>query len=117
MLYQEEEEEEEGTTVKIITLLINTSQVTSITEHNINPCLVPVLASVYSTSTYSHMIQTWSMKFSLKQIFDSSFFTDQTNNRETHPTSKTIQIKQYAYDNYHPYIDGLFASNLTMTIH
>ena len=104
-------------TIKVVILLINTSPVISITETDIDPSPVPVLASDDSTSTNSHLFQTWSMKFLLKQLLYSTLFTNHTNNCQTHPTFTTIQIKQYVFDGYHPYIDELFASNSTMTIH
>ena len=58
-------------TTLVIVLLMNTSPVTLITEHIIGPPPVPVLASIDSACTTSHLIQTWSMKFLLKQLLDS----------------------------------------------
>ena len=104
-------------TTKMVTLLINTSLVKSITEHNIDPPPVPVLASDDSPSTTSHLIQTWSMKFLLKQLLDSTTFTDHTNNCPIYSTFTTIQVKQPALNSYYPYTDGRFAYNPAMNIH
>ena len=99
--------------------MINTSPVTSITENVIDPSPVPVpvLASDDSVSTNSHLNQTWIIKFLLKHLLDSTIFANHTNSCQTHPTSTTFQVTQYAYDSYHPYIDELFAPNSIMTIH
>ena len=110
---------------KVVAPLINTSTVTSITKNNIDPSLVPVLASVDSASTTSHLIQPWSMKFLLKQLLDSTTSTDHTINFQIHSTfttiqvkqpAITIQVKQHALDSYYPYTDGLCKYNPTMNI-
>ena len=61
----------------MVALLINTFPVTLITEHNIVPPPVPVLTSDDSASTTSHLIQTWNIEFLLKQLLDSTAFTNQ----------------------------------------
>ena len=67
-------------TLKMVASLINTSPVTSVTENDIDlsPVLVP--ASDDDTSTNSHLIQTWNMKFLLKQLWYSITFADHANN-------------------------------------
>ena len=83
----------------MVTLLIHSSPVTSITKNDIDPSTVPitktniysfpvpVLASVDAANTNSNLIQTWSMKFLLKQLLDSTTFAEHTNNYLTHHTS------------------------------
>ena len=78
----------------MVALLIHASPVISITEHNIDPTPVPILASDDSAATTRHLIQTLSMKFLLKQLLSSTTFTDHTNNRQIHSTFTTIQVKQ-----------------------
>ena len=101
----------------MVALLINTSPVTSSTKNDIDISPVPVLASDDSASPTFHLIQNWSMQFLLKQLLDSTTFTDHTNNCQTHSIITTIQFKQPALDSYYPYTDGLFAFNPTMNIH
>ena len=96
MLYQQEvqlqtllyQQEEKG--IKI-TILINTSPVTSITEKDIDPSPVPVLTSDDAAINISHPIQTRSMKFLLKQLLYSTTFADHTNNCQTYPTATAIK--------------------------
>ena len=88
-----------------------------ITEHIIDPLPVPVLASNDSTSITSHLIQTWSMKSLLKQLLDSTIFTDRTNNCQLHYIFTPIQVEQPVLNSYCPYTDGIFAYNSAMNIH
>ena len=106
------------TTLKVVTLLINTSPVISVTEKDIDPSPVPVqLASDDAASTNSYLIKTWSMKFLLKQLLDSTTFADHTTNCQTHPTFiamedrnkcepklnlRVVQVKKYTVDSYYP---------------
>ena len=80
-------------TTKVVALLINTSPVTLITEHIIDHPPIPVFASNDSASTTSHLIQTWSMKFFLKQLLDYTTFTDHMNNCHIHYTFTLIQVE------------------------
>ena len=93
----------------MIALLINTHPIALITEQIIDPLPVPVLASNDSASTTSHLIQTWSMKFLMKQLLYSTTFTEHTNKWQLHSTFTPIQVKQPALNSYYLYTDGLFA--------
>ena len=87
----------------MVTLLINTSPVISITENDIDSSPIPVLASDDSASTNSHLIQIWSMKFLLKQLLDSTTYTDHTNNCQTHPKNCQIHPTSTAIKNRYKY--------------